>query len=214
MGDFSVTYRDQSGIRYLTLKAAGASSRYEKLSQIVIEEFPEGVLLFHAGTLKIFSLNTVSARIYKHLADGLSLLEVSKFLHDEFDEDKEVILQDVMKLAETWESNKLLKRIICLEEIEGKDMEKRYVIDKSINCREEAPEGAILYHVERDVFQVINPTGLVIWNLVSLGMSISGIAEEMVREFDEIPIEELLKDIEEFIQSLVKVDFIREVTES
>ncbi len=65
------------------------------------------VALLHLGTKTYFSLNTTGAKIWNYLKDGLTLEDVSRRLHEEFEVDLDDARRNVAQLVEGLVQNNL-----------------------------------------------------------------------------------------------------------
>lgn len=214
MGEFKVTpgIKGKKDSRFTTLKPPGSASRFKQSPTGVFEMFDDDVLFFNAATLRMHVMNAVSYRIYSGLCSGKPLESVAVEIHQDYDETYDKIFGDVLTLAGEWETAGLIERDLMIPEIEESVMnEKKYVADPVVSCREEEPEGAILYHIQHDFFQVINPVGLEIWKSLVVPKSIKELVYEIVRTYEDVPVEDVARDIEDFLRPLVKIGFIREM---
>jgi predicted transcriptional regulator len=214
MGEFKVTPGKigKKDSRFTTLNPPDSSSRFKKSPAGIFEIFGDDVLFFNAATLRLHVMNAVSFRIYKGLCSGKPLESVAADIQQDYDERYDTIFGDVVNLAGQWETAGLIERDLAIQEIEERIMnEKKYVAEPVVSCREEEPEGAILYKIQTDMFQVINPMGLDIWKSLAVPKSIKELAYEIVRNYEDVPVEDVSRDIEEFLRPLVKIGFIREM---
>ena len=78
-----------------------------------------------------------------------------------------------------------------------------------VSCRPEKPEGAILFNPVEDKIELLNMTGLTIWELVD-NNTIGDISEGLIEIFGDVSREELEKDVIEFIDNLVEKGFVNE----
>ncbi len=73
--------------------------------------------------------------------------------------------------------------------------------------REEFDGWAFLFNPETADAVVINQTGVAIWNTMDGKKSIEGIAEEIKRNFEEIP-ENCIEQVASFINDLERLGFV------
>lgn len=67
--------------------------------------------------------------------------------------------------------------------------------------------GAVVLHLESGDYHGLNPTGVIIWNLLEEPRSIDGIVNEM-REMIEDPPPDLDEDVESFVNDLLQRDLV------
>jgi len=88
-----------------------------------------------------------------------------------------------------------------------------YSINQDVSCRIEDTDGAILFNPETDAVQVINPTGLAIWQVLDYPRKKHEIVEHLVSICEDVPEDQVVQDVEEFLQKLKADGFIGEVVE-
>lgn len=89
-----------------------------------------------------------------------------------------------------------------------------YVIKETVSCREEPPDGAVLYYAEKDLVQVINAVGLIIWQSLKTARNIPSIIGYLSERCDGIPDDEIRDHVETFIESLLKRELILKISEN
>jgi len=85
--------------------------------------------------------------------------------------------------------------------------EKTYRANEVVSCVDEGEDGAMLYNPDKDETVLLNPSGRVVWALLSAPRTLDEIAVQLVTSYPDVPRERALKDAEQFIQSLVP-DFV------
>lgn len=84
----------------------------------------------------------------------------------------------------------------------------RYVVNPDVSCREEGPDGALLFNPDTDQVVVINTTGLLIWQ----GLGEPRTENEIVRFIEErcegVPVDEVAQDVSEFVEELKEKGFV------
>jgi hypothetical protein len=84
---------------------------------------------------------------------------------------------------------------------------KLYVVNPDVSCREEGPDGALLFNPDTDDVLVINVTGLLIWQALAEPSSQEDIAAALVERCNNVP-DQVAQDVEEFIERLVDKKFV------
>lgn len=159
----------------------------------------------------IFALDRLGHEIFSRLNTGQSLASIVEYMVAEYDAPESQITDDVLTLSAQWEQQNLIKRILVLSEIENKDQGRWFRSKSGISCRVEGSDGAILYDRHQNVFQVLNPTGVVIWQLLSENRTVKELVYELSQEFSEIPLDDVVLDIELFLENLIQTGFVIEV---
>jgi hypothetical protein len=80
-----------------------------------------------------------------------------------------------------------------------------------ISCREEPPEGAVLYLEPENKVLILNNTGLLIWNTIKDGMRLSEVAKAFHSRFDDVDYETVLNDTLEYATMLYGKGFLKVV---
>ncbi len=81
--------------------------------------------------------------------------------------------------------------------------EKTYRANEVVSCVDEGEDGAMLYNPDKNDTVLLNPSGRIIWALLSAPRTLDEIAGHLVTAYPDITREEARKDAEQFIQSLV-----------
>lgn len=84
----------------------------------------------------------------------------------------------------------------------------RYVINPVISCREEGPDGALLFNPDTDDVLVINVTGLLIWEALTEPRTQAQVVEALLEQCDNVPENEITEDVREFVEKLVEREFV------
>jgi sensor domain CHASE-containing protein len=90
----------------------------------------------------------------------------------------------------------------------------RYLVNPDVSCREEGPDGALLFNPDTDAILVINPTGLLIWQVLDQPRTRDEIVAHLLKVCEDVPTDQVATDVDEFIQRLQPGGFIGEVLEN
>ena len=139
------------------------------------------------------------------------ILDIASIYDTSFD----AIYRDASAVLADLAGNSVLKNIGQLERVKDyKKMEDiAYSINQDVSCRIEDTDGAILFNPENDAVQVINPTGLAIWQVLYYSKKKHEIVEHLVSICEDVPEDQVVQDVEEFLQKLKADGFIGEVVE-
>ena len=95
----------------------------------------------------------------------------------------------------------------------GKD-DIRYLVNPDVSCREEGPgEGAILFNPDTDAILVINPTGLLLWQALEQPHTLDQLVAYLREACEDVPVDQVVADVEAFLQALQPGGFIGEILE-
>ncbi|HPQ39607.1 MAG TPA: PqqD family protein [bacterium] len=86
---------------------------------------------------------------------------------------------------------------------------KQYFADSHVTCRVEEPEGALLYRPDIDSLQIINMTGLMIWEAVQTPHTLDEILEELLTRGLDVSRDVLEKDVMVFIDEMIRSGHVR-----
>jgi hypothetical protein len=83
-----------------------------------------------------------------------------------------------------------------------------YTINPVVSCREEGPDGALLFNPDTDDVLVINVTGLLIWEALAEPRTQAQVVEALLAQCENVPEDEITGDVGEFVEKLVERDFV------
>ena len=87
--------------------------------------------------------------------------------------------------------------------------EIKFVRNPDVVLREEDPdEGALLFNPDTNQVKVINTTGLFIWQQCGVARTLDEIIAEVQKGFDEVPLEQVAQDVQEFVNGMLVSGFI------
>ncbi|MGB9723927.1 MAG: PqqD family peptide modification chaperone [Chloroflexia bacterium] len=84
----------------------------------------------------------------------------------------------------------------------------RYIVNPDVSCREEGPEGALLYDPDADRALVVNATGLLIWRVLERPHTLEEVVAALLERCNNVPLDEVHRDVGEFIAQLHSRGFI------
>jgi hypothetical protein len=83
-----------------------------------------------------------------------------------------------------------------------------YVVNPDVSCREEGPDGALLFNPDTDDVLVINVTGLLIWQALAKPRTQAQVVEVLLEQCENVPEGEIIGDVSEFVDQLVDRGFV------
>lgn len=87
-------------------------------------------------------------------------------------------------------------------------MVSKYIRNPLVVLREEEPDGALLFHPDRNEVKVINSTGVIIWMLCDGTRDLKAITDAVRESFDDVPEDQVTDDIQSFITAMMENQFI------
>lgn len=94
------------------------------------------------------------------------------------------------------------------------NQEDRYLVNPDVSCREEGPEGALLFNPDTGDMLVINTSGLIIWQSLARKRTVDEIVTVLNETCDGIPKDRVEEDVLEFIQKLLPGGYIGRFVEN
>lgn len=187
---------------------------YKIAPQVAVEPFEDGALVLKLKERSLTELNP-TARDVLALTDGIrSTEQVAESLAREYEISFDAALGDVSELYERLIDQQIIERVLAPQEKEGSPMTdvstpSQYLCNPDVVLREEDPdEGALLFNPDTNQVKVINTTGLFIWQQCGVARALDEIVAEVQKGFDEVPVEQVAQDVQEFVDGMVATGFI------
>lgn len=83
-----------------------------------------------------------------------------------------------------------------------------YMVNPDVSCREEGPDGALLFNPDTNDVLVINVTGLLIWQALTTPRRAAQTIEALKRQCENVPEEAVAQDVYEFMEQLLDRGFV------
>jgi len=83
-----------------------------------------------------------------------------------------------------------------------------YRCNPDVVLREEDEDGGLLFNPDTSQVKILNPTGLCIWKQCASPADAHSIAAALRTAFEEVPEQELMADIAEFLEGMLQSGFI------
>jgi hypothetical protein len=87
----------------------------------------------------------------------------------------------------------------------------RYLCNPDVVLREEDEDGGLLFNPDTSQVKVVNTTGLFIWKQFGTAAQLETVAEALLKNFEEVPIQEFRQDLNEFLEDMIQSGFIGSV---
>ena len=82
-----------------------------------------------------------------------------------------------------------------------------YIANPDISCREEGPDGALLFNPDTDDVMVVNVTGLLIWQALAVPRTLEGVIDALRARCNNVPQDEVADHVSEFVEQMVDRGF-------
>lgn len=177
----------------------------------VLETFDDCGLVLVLPEHRLVDLNPSAVEIIHLLDRGHTPEQVAVEIANKFIISLEQANQDVWELIGVFIKSGILA--LQSEEQENKDMTippgVKLLCNPDVVLREEDPdEGALLFNPDTNQVKVINITGLFIWKQCGMARTPEEIVTEIQKSFDEVPLEQVAEDVQEFFESMLASGFI------
>lgn len=180
-----------------------------------MEDFDDESLIFLPEERRLIKINAVARDILKRLDGKRTIYDIANELAIVYMEPFDLLLNDVFAILSDLSAQSVVKEVNRLKKIKDfQEMENiKYSMNLDVSCRIEEPDGAVLFNPDTDAVQVINPTGLAIWQALEFPKTKQEIVEYLLDVCEDVPEDQVAQDVEEFIERLNAAGFIGEVVE-
>jgi ribosomal protein L22 len=164
---------------------------------------------------RLIKINSVTREILRWLDGKRTVNDIAREISRAYEMPAEMIAADVSEVLTELANQGVvrnLNRLVRIKDFQNME-ETRYSINRDISCREEEPDGAILFNPETDEVKAINMVGLAIWQALEYPRKKVEVVEHLLDVCEGVPVEEVRKDVDEFIDQLKQAGFIGEVME-
>ena len=86
-----------------------------------------------------------------------------------------------------------------------------YLRNTDVVLREEDQDGALLFNPDTNRVEVLNSTGLFVWQQFGAAHTLDEILVEVKKAFDEVPENLVAEDVQKFIDGMLASGFIGKV---
>ena len=83
-----------------------------------------------------------------------------------------------------------------------------YIVNPDVSCREEEPDGALLFNPDTDKVLLINTTGLLIWRTLDRPHTEDEIVAALQELCNNVPANQVGSDVHEFLEQLLQAGFV------
>lgn len=86
-----------------------------------------------------------------------------------------------------------------------------YQRDKKIICRKEGDKGALLFNPLDYSINVLDPVGVMIWDLCNSKYTSDEMAKLVRKTFNDVPLQAIAQDVNNFLDDLLKKGYVKTV---
>jgi hypothetical protein len=84
----------------------------------------------------------------------------------------------------------------------------QYIANPDVSCREEGPDGALLFNPDTDQVLVINVTGLLVWQALAQARRLDEVVGALQDQCRNVPADQVAQDVAGFVEELRAKGFI------
>jgi hypothetical protein len=184
---------------------------YTLSKEAALEVFDDGGLVLIVPERRLVELNPSAVEILNLLDGKRTTDQVAAEFARIYEIPLEQAGQDVNELCTDMLNSGILDLQSEVQEMEGmpNSPEDKLLCNPDVVLREEDPEeGGLLFNPDTNQVKVINTTGLFIWQQCGVPRSLAEIVTEVQKGFDEVPLEQVAADVQEFVDGMLASGFI------
>jgi hypothetical protein len=184
---------------------------YTLSKEAALETFDDGGLVLIVPERRLVELNPSAVEILNLLDGTRTTDQVAAEFARLYEIPLEQAGQDVTELCTDMLNSGILALQSEVQEMEGmpNSPEDKLLCNPDVVLREEDPdEGGLLFNPDTNQVKVINTTGLFIWQQCGVPRSLAEIVTEVQKGFDEVPLEQVAADVQEFVDGMLASGFI------
>lgn len=186
---------------------------YTLQDDVAVEDFDDGSILFLARPNRLVEINRSARAIIGVLDEKRSLKQVIEQTARDFSIEEKTVRKDIQTLLTDLYEKGAIKSVKFMAKRRSEQMEKskKLLANPRISLREEE-DGAILFDEETEGLQIINMVGLVIWKYIQgHPRTQDDIVNHLKEVCEDVPVDQVEKDVDGFIRELLNKGFIGEV---
>lgn len=186
---------------------------FYRLSKVAaLENTQDGGLALVVPQRRLVELNKTALEIIGLLDGHTSLDQAASIFAQKHDLPKAQIFRDIEELVAD------LNQAGVLELKESADMETSadvlYVRNSDVVLREEDQDGALLFNPDTNRVELLNSTGLFIWQQCKSAVTMGDLVAKVKKAFDEVPEDQVAEDVQKFVEGLLSSGFLGKLEES
>ena len=186
---------------------------YQIASDVAMEGFEDGALVFKVNDRKLVEVNQTLRDVLGYTDGKRNVFEVAKLLAQEQQIPEGQALDDVMGLYDQMVEQNIVNQVEPSQRKDGTRMTQvsalsRYLCNPDVVLREEDEDGGLLFNPDTNQLKVLNSTGLFIWKQLIKPQELSVVLAAIQQAFEDVPPDEVLADAQSFLQDLMQSGFI------
>ncbi|MFC2065210.1 PqqD family peptide modification chaperone [Chloroflexota bacterium] len=189
-------------------------SIYKLYPNILLECFDDGALLMKMEDGQLVELDPVASDMIES-SDGFNNVnDIAALISSKYHITLKEAEQDVINLYEQLTAKKIMFELDPHLQKGNKNMTDNtnstfiYLCNPDVVLREEDEDGGLLFNPDTSQVKVVNTTGLYIWKQFAHANEISQVIKAMMSEIEDVPQDEVLKDVQDFLDEMLQTGFI------
>ena len=189
--------------------------RFLAREDVGIEDFGDRSLALLCDSLRLREIDSRSRRLLELLDGERTVRDIAAIVAAGCAAAVDEILEPVAEALLDMERQGLVRRRARLiQERPGPMNDERYLANPDVSFRQEDDDGGILFNPDTDALEVINPTAVAIWTFLAAPRARAEVVAHLCEVCLDAPRAQVEKDVEEFLDSLLKKGFVGVVEET
>lgn len=178
--------------------------RFQICPEVAQADFTGRSLILLCDSLRMREINETSRQLLGWLDGTRSVQDIAREMSPAGG-----LLADITAALLDMESQGIIRRVAALKTERAEQMSTaRYLANPEVSFRQEDDDGGILFHMEADAVEVINPTAVAIWQFLAAPRTETEIVDHLCAVCADADRVQVTQDVAEFIGSLLKKGFI------
>ena len=194
-------------------RRAEENLRFQLRPEAACEDFDGRALVLLCDSLQLRELNAAARKIVARLDGRRTVKDIAGALAAESGTPEPETLVSVRDALLQMEAQGVVRRMVKLVAERPENMSAaKYLVDPDISFRQE-DDGGLLYNVETDSLEVLNPVAVAIWSFLAAPRTQAEVVDHLCAVCAGAVREQVEQDTGEFLESMLKKGFIGVVEE-
>ena len=173
--------------------------RFQLRADVAIEDFGARSLVLLCDSLQMREINPASRRLLARLDGGRPVADIAG----------ELPPADALAALLEMERQGIVRRVVALGMERAEPMSAaKYLVNPEVSFRQEDDDGGILFNMDTDAVEVINPVAVEIWKFLAAPRTQAEVVAHLCAVCAGAPRGQVEKDVAEFVGALREKGFI------
>lgn len=183
--------------------------RFALRAETALEDFGDRSLVLLCDSLQLREINAQAQKILALLDGERTVQDIALRLASSCGVPASDLLETVAKALLQMEEQGIVRRRVVWSRERSQPMSTtKYLMNPEVSFRQEDEDGGILFNADTDAVEVINPVAVAIWTFLAAPRMQEEVVEHLCAVCADVPREQVGKDVEDFLASLLKKGFI------